>query len=231
MSKNRFIKSFLISIFLHAALFAGFIDYKVEKKQSNKESKMITLDISYEKNNAKQEVVQPVKKPKIQPKPKVKSKPKVKPKPIKKKVKNPIIKKQIKPQPVKKEVKKTKEVEEVKEIEPQPNTEEIQRKQARLMAKKQQAFVKTSFAIIRDKVISNLSYPKMARRMGQSGVVRVTFIISKEGRLLKYFINESSGSSLLDEAALEAVAKIKDDLFPKPPKKTKIILPVGFALK
>ncbi|MEJ2489971.1 MAG: energy transducer TonB, partial [Sulfurovaceae bacterium] len=99
-----------------------------------------------------------------------------------------------------------------------------------LTASKQKDFVRTNFGIIRDKVLKNLIYPRMAKRMGQTGIVEATLVISMDGRLIAYYITRSSGSKLLDKAAMQALQKIKNDIFPKPAQQTRIALPIGFEL-
>ncbi len=55
------------------------------------------------------------------------------------------------------------------------------------------------------RVEANKEYPYMAVNRGQSGVVSVTVTLSAEGALESSYISASSGVSVLDNAALQAV--------------------------
>lgn len=90
---------------------------------------------------------------------------------------------------------------------------------------------KTDFAIIRDKVLANLVYPNIARRMGLQGVVQVALTIDANGKLVSAKIYESSGKPLLDEAALSAALEIKNIQLPKSQVMATLILPIAFKLK
>jgi protein TonB len=54
----------------------------------------------------------------------------------------------------------------------------------------------------------NLLYPQMARRRNIEGVVGVHFEIGIDGSLLSVQVNHSSGSSILDKAAVSLIEKI-----------------------
>ena len=58
---------------------------------------------------------------------------------------------------------------------------------------------------IRLAVDGHKHYPRMARRLGLEGRVVLGFTILADGRLAGLRVVQSSGSELLDEAALEAV--------------------------
>jgi periplasmic protein TonB len=51
----------------------------------------------------------------------------------------------------------------------------------------------------------NPIYPKLAKRMGMEGTVRLNVLVGQKGRVAKIEIAESSGHELLDRAATEAV--------------------------
>lgn len=59
----------------------------------------------------------------------------------------------------------------------------------------------------------NSRYPAEARRMRLSGVTRLAFRIDRVGHVVESWIQESSGSELLDDAALEALGRAQ----PLPP--------------
>jgi protein TonB len=52
------------------------------------------------------------------------------------------------------------------------------------------------------------TYPEAARRRGAEGVVRLRLRVSGDGRLLAAKLAASSGSSLLDRAALELASSV-----------------------
>lgn len=60
-------------------------------------------------------------------------------------------------------------------------------------------------ARVRQAVDAQKVYPRLARRMGEEGRVVLAFTLEADGRLASVRVVESSGSELLDEAALEAV--------------------------
>lgn len=70
-------------------------------------------------------------------------------------------------------------------------------------------------------------YPPVARKNGLEGTVLVSFRIAKDGSALDIHVTESSGSGILDEAAMEAVKMGKD----YPSVDQPVIVPVHFKLK
>ena len=92
-------------------------------------------------------------------------------------------------------------------------------------------FVKTDFEIIRDKMLSHLVYPSIAKRMNWNGVVHVALVIDSSGYLLSASIHQSSGRDILDNAALEAANKLKNQQLPKPQSTSTVILPIAFKLR
>lgn len=86
---------------------------------------------------------------------------------------------------------------------------------------------------IRQAVDAHKHYPRMARRLGVEGRVVLAFTLRDDGRLAEVHVAESSGSELLDEAALQAVR----DAAPFPPfpdgigrERWDFTLPLYFAL-
>jgi protein TonB len=63
-------------------------------------------------------------------------------------------------------------------------------------------------AYIKDLIDKNLVYPPMARRRNIEGVVTVCFEIEKNGVIVSVSADRSSGSSILDNAAVSLVKKI-----------------------
>ncbi|MDR1147041.1 MAG: energy transducer TonB [Spirochaetaceae bacterium] len=63
-------------------------------------------------------------------------------------------------------------------------------------------------AYIKDFIDKNLAYPAMARRRNIQGVVGVYFEIEESGEIAAIAVNHSSGSSILDNAAVTLIKKI-----------------------
>jgi protein TonB len=63
-------------------------------------------------------------------------------------------------------------------------------------------------AYIKDFIDKNLTYPAMARRRNIQGVVSVYFEIERNGELVSISASRSSGSSILDNAAVSLVKKM-----------------------
>ncbi|MDR0662828.1 MAG: energy transducer TonB [Spirochaetaceae bacterium] len=63
-------------------------------------------------------------------------------------------------------------------------------------------------AYISSLISQNLLYPQMARRRNIEGVVRLQFVIGKDGSLVSARVDRSSGSSILDKAAVSLIEKI-----------------------
>lgn len=57
------------------------------------------------------------------------------------------------------------------------------------------------------KVYANVRYPKKALEKGQTGSVRLTIVINRQGNLVSTNIDQASEFEILNEAALEAVNK------------------------
>ena len=62
----------------------------------------------------------------------------------------------------------------------------------------------------------NSHYPEAARRLSVAGVTRLAFRLDRLGNVLESWVQESSGSELLDDAALDAL-KRSQPLPPIPP--------------
>ncbi len=57
-------------------------------------------------------------------------------------------------------------------------------------------------------------YPEQARERGEEGNVSVRFTVDRSGRVVRAAIVQASGSSLLDEAALELLRQAVFPAFP-----------------
>ncbi|KJU82219.1 TonB family protein [Candidatus Magnetobacterium bavaricum] len=84
------------------------------------------------------------------------------------------------------------------------------------------------FAYIRDLILKNISYPHVARKMGKSGRVTVSFVITSDGHVDNIKVIESSGCHALDDNAVETIKKVAP--FPKPPITAYLVIPVTYRL-
>ena len=239
--KNNELKGIFLSLLIHSSLIGAVFVYQDKPQKVASEEKVVSLDLMSYKLPKKVEET---------PKPQEKPKPKKKPEPIKKN-KPKEVKKEPKPhKPVepKKEIVKPKVEEVVKEevvkeevvkeevvpreiIQPKEVQKPLETKPAINEEMQKQVFIKTNFAIIRDMVLSNLSYPSIAKRMGWTGVAKVELQVDATGKLLHVRIVQSSGKKALDDAALRAAEQLKEKTLPKPQSLTTIVLPITFQLK
>ncbi|MBV1789622.1 energy transducer TonB [Marinobacterium sp. D7] len=77
-------------------------------------------------------------------------------------------------------------------------------------------------------------YPLSARRRGQEGIAKISFLVNRKGEVLEYTISESSGYKLLDQAVIDMLMKAKPlPAFPAEMKQDeiRITLPVEFSLQ
>ena len=77
------------------------------------------------------------------------------------------------------------------------------------------------------------TYPELARKRGQEGLVRLLAHIDEQGKLTELAVAESSGFSLLDEAALKTVRRWRFTLALRAgtPVKGTVIIPIEFVLE
>lgn len=136
----------------------------------------------------------------------------------------------------KKEIQNTQhvEVEDVKNISKSEITQEtllhVEKKEELSVEEMQEAFVKTNFHSIRDKVLANLKYPPIAKRMRQSGIVELLLVIDTKGKLVDISVHKSSGHKLLDKSAMSAAGKLCTQALPIPQTISRVTLPISFAL-
>lgn len=91
-----------------------------------------------------------------------------------------------------------------------------------------EAYRRANFGTIRDSILANLHYPMLARRKGWSGKVEVAFLIKPDGQISELRIQTSSGYSVLDEQALDAIRRSAP--FTPPRIAALLIMPVTFQL-
>jgi len=94
----------------------------------------------------------------------------------------------------------------------------------------EQEFIETNFEVIRSMVLENLKYPRLAKRMQQTGIVELLLVIDEQGKLIDISLENSSGYKLLDKSALKAAEYLAEMTLPVPKSTSKILLPVAFAL-
>ncbi len=83
--------------------------------------------------------------------------------------------------------------------------------------------------LVQKKIEAVKQYPKRAQRHNDQGVVKIVFTIGNDGELISADILESSGSRILDRAAMDAVKRASP--FASPPNGPVIIqLPIKFEL-
>jgi len=212
-----------LSIFLHVSVIGFYLLFLHQKPLDIIPSKTVVLEIS----NIERIAPKPVLPPPHEPVEEVKKVEPIKPIEKMKPLPKPIVKKEVvkNPEPIREEVIQP-PVEAVK-----PVVVPQEAKPIAPTATNVEPYERTDFEIIRDKVLSRLSYPSVARRMGWNGVVQVALVINPEGRLVSATIHQSSGRAILDDAALNAALKLKGDQLPKPKSLSTVILPIAFKLK
>jgi protein TonB len=79
----------------------------------------------------------------------------------------------------------------------------------------------------------NLSYPEIARRAGVEGMVMIYALINTRGEVVQTKVLKSLGNNGCDEAAIEAIKKVKwkPALQRDKPVKVWVSIPVNFKLK
>jgi protein TonB len=247
MVKSQNLKFLTFSFMIHSALFLLYMLYRLNNQDTlHNEAKSITMELEYitvsntpafkpivplvqpkpiVQQIANQEVTEPTRMPKVEPE-------------ISQQIIEPKL--QITPSPVHKIVKPIvvapKTLQRPKPIVhrlPSKVTGSVTTKTLSSLSSsaKAKSISKTDFKIIRDKVFSHLLYPSIAKRMSWQGVVHIAITIDTKGKIVTAKIAQSSGKSILDKAALQAVYELKNHHLPKPQSTTTLILPVAFKLK
>ena len=224
-TKHRYMNSFFITTVLYLVasffLFYVFADTLVVQEKRQEERKISLNHVSIQQEPTP---LQPVQEVQPEPEPIVEKKPepivekkKDKPKPIKEKhhehkkhhEKKPI-KEPIKEQIVEKtqETIQTKQevVENVKPVEKAPISNEVVTKQ--VDSTQLQNLENAYLSKVRNLIEKNKVYPKVAKRLNQTGKVYVTFVITKDGEVKNCRIHKSSRFESLDNASIEILLKI-----------------------
>jgi periplasmic protein TonB len=90
-------------------------------------------------------------------------------------------------------------------------------------------YLSEHFAYIRDKILRNVSYPRLASRMGWQGKVLLSFVITADGSVRAFKIIQSSGFIVLDKSAIKTVRDTAP--FPRPPSEAQLVIPITYHLE
>lgn len=94
----------------------------------------------------------------------------------------------------------------------------------------QQQYLDDHLSAIRTILIKNRKYPPHAVRLKQEGDVKVSFRLRQNGEVEEIRIVGSSGYEILDDDAVALIQK-SAAYFPKPPKTVRITVPLNYSLK
>ena len=83
--------------------------------------------------------------------------------------------------------------------------------------------------LLLERISQALEYPRLARRLGYSGITRVAVSLSKTGVVRDLRVSQPSGYDILDKAAIVTLEKVLKTT--KPPESIEIVVPIGFDLK
>lgn len=90
-------------------------------------------------------------------------------------------------------------------------------------------YLKSHFSYIKNMIQRNLTYPRVARKMGWEGKVTVSFVVCENGYVESIKIIETSGIRILDNNAVDTIRRVSP--FPKPPVKAELIVPIVYRLE
>lgn len=170
---------------------------------------------------------EPKPEPVVKPKPKPKPKPEPKPKPTPKPKPRPM----PKPEPVIQQVQQEPVVEQQVVKTPPP----VARPIAPAMPAVNVAKLEDSYkARLRSAIEANKHYPSRARRMRQQGTVTLSLTLKRNGSLSAVAVVDSSGSQILDNAAIASVRSIDGQIpFPSDIKRDSwtFTVPLKFSLR
>ena len=94
----------------------------------------------------------------------------------------------------------------------------------------QQRFAENSLGRIRDAIVRNVRYPRIARKTKKQGVVEVGFTLLPTKELENLRIVKSSGHRVLDKAAIKSVKRASKE-FPAPKERVELRVPIEFRLR
>ena len=211
---KRYLNSFFITSFLYSMVGAIFLyamsEIKIEPKKEEIITKISLNSVAVQKIEKK--IVEPIIEQKPEPviekivekpAPKVIEKPKKLEKVVKKE--KPIEK--IVEKPVEKVAEKTEKSIEENPVVTQttPNTNPV----IESISKAQIDSIEDAYlSKVKAKIEKNKVYPKIAKRLNQTGKVVVSFDILKDGKVINIRIIQNSKFEKLDEASIELLTKI-----------------------
>jgi protein TonB len=114
------------------------------------------------------------------------------------------------------------------ERESEENTE-WQHEAAVIAAAAANAYVRKNCDYIQRRIKDSLEYPAAAKRTGVHGKAEVIFTIHENGTVSAVAVRLSSGSELLDKAAVNAIYAASP--FKPPPSQARLVVPVVFSLR
>jgi protein TonB len=91
-----------------------------------------------------------------------------------------------------------------------------------------QRYLREHYRYIRDLIAKHLTYPSMAKKMGWTGDVTVSFVILETGCAEAIKVVKGSGHSVLDENVVDTVKDVQP--FPRPPVPARIHIPIKYNL-
>ena len=91
------------------------------------------------------------------------------------------------------------------------------------------AYMKRNFTDVFRRIQDKLLYPAEARRTGVQGAAEISFTLHQDGTISGVTITSSSGSAILDAAAVDAIYAAAP--FRRPSAETRLVIPVAFRLR
>ncbi|WP_448871045.1 energy transducer TonB [Desulfobulbus propionicus] len=85
------------------------------------------------------------------------------------------------------------------------------------------------FDSVRQRILQNLRFPPIARKMGLTGKIVVSFALQADGQVKGVSVISSSGYEILDTTVVDTIRRVAP--FPKPPVSARLVLPIVFHLK
>ncbi len=209
-TKHRYLNSFFITTILYLVasffLFFVFADTLVIEEKKPEEVKIsIKQMMTQEEPISVEPIVEPT--PIEPPAPEKKTetivekkieKPKKEKHHEKKHIKEPIVQEIVETKPESTPIQPIQKVPVEQTVVKQVDTVQIENIEAEYLSK------------IRNIIEKNKTYPKIAKRLNQTGKVYISFTISKNGEIKNYRIHKSSNFERLDDASLEILSKIKN---------------------
>jgi protein TonB len=209
-TKHRYLNSFFITTILYLVasffLFFVFADTLVIEEKKPEEVKIsIKQMMTQEEPISVEPIVEPT--PIEPPAPEKKTetivekkieKPKKEKHHEKKHIKEPIVQEIVETKPESTPIQPIQKVPVEQTVVKQVDTVQIENIEAEYLSK------------IRNIIEKNKTYPKIAKRLNQTGKVYISFTISKNGEIKNYRIHKSSNFESLDDASLEILSKIKN---------------------